>query len=1588
MRRALYLAGILSLLTVAAVWPATPRAATIPFAPVGITAIALDGEAGVAWQPVQDATSYEVYRATTLGGAGTLVSPAGLSQTRFTDASAANGTTYFYSVRAVSDAGASDQSERAQATPRARTCTSSHAVVNENCFPGSTGWKTTTARPAYPDGIEGFASASSVNAGGSVDLRIESGPDVPYRIEIYRTGHYGGDQGRLISVLPGRTGLYQQPCHREPSTTGIVDCSMWGVNATVTTTTDWLSGVYLLKLIREDNGQTNEILLVVRDDSSHSDVAFMVPTSTYQAYNNYYAKSLYSGASDPPNTVSGAPRAVTVSSDRPYAQPSTPSSYRRDWYTRTDVATVSWLEQQGYDVSYFASEDLHANGARAQNHEVLISGAHDEYWSQEMFDAAIAARDAGTSLFFTGANSVYWRIRFVAGSQNGVANRMVVGYKTIESGPADPSGSPTTTWRDPAGPNRPENELQGQMYVGENISHFFPMRVSAAEGKHRLWRYTSVAELPGGGTATIGNGLIGWEWNSRIENGREPAGVQTIASSPVFGNLIQGNGAFQSEGNATATTTVYKVASGATVFASGTNNWWRGLARNVDGEGEPESRIQQATMNAMSDMGAQPATPAAGLVKDAIGAPVVQTTSPAAGAGGVQPNLPVTATFDRPIDPSSLGAASFTLRDAGGQPVAASVAFDPASRTATLTPDETLEPFVAYTARIEAGVKSWHGEATTSPHTWTFTTGPGTPPVVKTRTPASGATGVATDIVATARFDRRLNPASVSSSTVRLREAGGALVPAQVTYDDAARTVRLDPDASLAEASTYTVELTTGLRANDDTPMASAVSWSFTTGLNLQVTSRTPLPLASGMSPAAVVRAVFSRAVDTATLNASSFRLTDPGGQPVPAQVTYDATTRTATLRPDAPLTLLSTYTASVTAAVHAADGGAIVPSAWTFTTAATPPPAPAVIAATPAAGSQGVTPGARIRATFDLPLDPATVTTQNFTLTPAGGSPVAATVTYDAAANRATLTPQAPLTNGTHYTATVTTGVRAATGAPLSASVGWSFDTANCPCSLMPNLQPDMTGLAVRDNRPLPGPWSYELGTRIRVTQQSQLIALRFWKEPGETGTHVGRLWSSTGTQLASATFQGESASGWQRQPLASPVTLQPGQTYVVSVGLNAFYAKTMGGLGTQRTSGPLQSVADGQNGIYANAAGQFPTNSWGSSNYFVDAVVKLPGEPPRTPQVSSTLPLSNATGVPTNWTVRATFSLDLDPTSVTTSSFTLRDEDDNLVPATVSYDEDTRTATLTPTAALDTGVSYLARLATTIRSDDGTVMGAPYAWSFATVPPGPPSVIATSPATGAVNVSPVGTVTATFSEPMNGATLQAGGLVLSGPGGAVPATVTYDNPTRTARLIPSAPLAASTAYTAQVTTLARSAKGIAMAAPVSWSFTTSACTCRLYGDGNPGVDFTGISTRNGRDPAFQWSLELGVKVRVDEPARLEAIRFWKDADETGTHSGRLWTAGGTLLGTATFSGETGSGWQTATLATPVDLAPGQTYVVSVGINAYFSQTRYALGSPIVSGPLRTIADGQNGVYGDAAGAFPSQSYASSSYFVDPVVR
>ena len=76
----------------------------------------------------------------------------------------------------------------------------------------------------------------------------------------------------------------------------------------------------------------------------------------------------------------------------------------------------------------------------------------------------------------------------------------------------------------------------------------------------------------------------------------------------------------------------------------------------------------------------------------------------------------------------------------------------------------------------------------------------------------------------------------------------------------------------------------------------------------------------------------------------------------------------------------------------------------------------------------------------------------------------------------------------------------------------------------------------------------SVEVGVKFTSATPGEITAIRFYKGPLNTGTHVADLWSATGTLLASATFTNESASGWQQVNFSTPVKITAGTTYVVS--------------------------------------------------------------------------------------------------------------------------------------------------------------------------------------------------------------------------------------------------------------------------------------------------------------------------------------------------------------------------------------------------------------------------------------------------------
>lgn len=143
----------------------------------------------------------------------------------------------------------------------------------------------------------------------------------------------------------------------------------------------------------------------------------------------------------------------------------------------------------------------------------------------------------------------------------------------------------------------------------------------------------------------------------------------------------------------------------------------------------------------------------------------------------------------------------------------------------------------------------------------------------------------------------------------------------------------------------------------------------------------------------------------------------------------------------------------------------------------------------------------------------------------------------------------------------------------------------------------------------------NYELGMKFTATANGQIKAIRFYKSPSEQGTHIGRIWSSSGQLLARVTFANETASGWQQQALASPLNISANTQYTVSVNTpNQYYVATNSGLAAQVSSANLRSVV-GSNGVFGRV-GVRPTSSWQNSNYFRDVVFapNAPTPPPPT--------------------------------------------------------------------------------------------------------------------------------------------------------------------------------------------------------------------------------------------------------------------------------------------------------------------------------------------------------------------------------------
>ncbi|NRQ35847.1 hypothetical protein HII36_29025 [Nonomuraea sp. NN258] len=399
-------------------------------------------------------------------------------------------------------------------------------------------WRIT--KHGAPHEIEGYADQVSVLPGRSFALHVST--TAPrFTASAFRMGSNPAkvwESGRV-------EGARQAPAR---VVGGMVTAAHWRPSLTVHTA-GWPEGAYLIRL-DASTGAQRYVPITVRSASTAGKVVIVNAVTTWQAYNLWGGRSLYSG----PGGFADRSREVTF--DRPY------DGVGARLFLDFEKDALAVAERSRVPLAYLTNLDLKPgalDGARA-----VISLGHDEYWSPEMRRVVTRARDHGTNLAFLGANAVYWRIA--------LHGRRVACDKE----------SVCELWRASA----PESELVGQMYDCFPADAAYTVRRPG----HWIFAGTRGRRFPG---------MVGVE-TDKVSRG-SPDDVQVLAESA----LTCGGG------RATVShTTYYTAPSGAGVFASGTMRWVCGLRGRRCGHGVPESAAaftRRATTNLLTRFARGPA---------------------------------------------------------------------------------------------------------------------------------------------------------------------------------------------------------------------------------------------------------------------------------------------------------------------------------------------------------------------------------------------------------------------------------------------------------------------------------------------------------------------------------------------------------------------------------------------------------------------------------------------------------------------------------------------------------------------------------------------------------------------------------------------------------------------------------------------------------------------------------------------------------------------------------------------------------------------------------------------------------------------
>lgn len=208
--------------------------------------------------------------------------------------------------------------------------------------------------------------------------------------------------------------------------------------------------------------------------------------------------------------------------------------------------------------------------------------------------------------------------------------------------------------------------------------------------------------------------------------------------------------------------------------------------------------------------------------------PLVVSTDPANLAVDVALNKVITATFNMAMNPLTLNAATFTVKQ-GAIAVLGTISYS--GTMVSFTPSSPLAENKIYTCTITTGAANIVGSELASDYVWTFTTG--FTPIVTSTDPANNATAVPLNKVIRATFNMPMNPLTLNATTFTVKQ-GATTILGVITYSGS--TVSFTPASPLEGNKIYTCTITTGAANVAGTPLAANHVWSFTTVVPVIVT--------------------------------------------------------------------------------------------------------------------------------------------------------------------------------------------------------------------------------------------------------------------------------------------------------------------------------------------------------------------------------------------------------------------------------------------------------------------------------------------------------------------------------------------------------------------------------------------------------------------------------------------------------------------------------------------------------------------------------------------------------------------------------